>query len=202
MVDKMFTGLVAGKGVIAEHLDRDGDIQLSINTPDGFLVDAVVGESICVNGVCLTATSFQDDAFSCDVSKETINCSTLGELKTGVSVNLERALLPSNRLGGHIVSGHVDGVGEVVDRTADGQSTRFSIKAPDELAKYIAAKGSITINGVSLTVNAVEKSVFSVNIIPHSFTITNLDELNTGSRVNLEVDIIARHVERMLNYKD
>jgi len=196
----MFTGLVAGTGTIAASNARAGDVEFWVQVPDDFLQDAELGESICVNGVCLTATAFKDQQFCCDVSNETLECTTLGQLSPGVTVNLERALLPTSRLGGHIVSGHVDGVGTVIARDTDARSTVFKIEAPSELAKYIAAKGSITVNGVSLTVNSVEGAVFSINIIPHTFTITNLNELTTGSLVNLEVDIIARHVERMLSH--
>jgi len=198
----MFTGLVAGTGNIVATNQRDGDVEFWVQAPDDFLLDAELGESICVNGVCLTATAFKDQQFSCDVSNETLECTTLGQLRPGATVNLERALLPTSRLGGHIVSGHVDGVGTVLERHTDARSTVFKIEAPLELSKYIAAKGSVTINGVSLTVNAVEGAVFSINIIPHTFSVTNLDELITGSLVNLEVDIIARHVERMLSHKD
>jgi len=198
----MFTGLVAGKGVIAECIKRGEDVSFWVQCPAEFLADAELGESICVDGVCLTATEFKQDHFWCDVSNETLQCTTLGELAENVAVNLERALLPTSRLGGHIVSGHVDGIAEVVTRHTDGASTVFGIQAPDRLAKYIAAKGSVTINGVSLTVNAVDKSVFSLNIIPHTLMMTTLDRLKPGARVNLEVDIIARHVERMLNPDD
>ncbi len=195
----MFTGLVETTGEILEAKETNGDITLRVHVPDGFLDHAELGESISVNGVCLTAINFTDVAFSCDVSNETLRCSTLGSLQSGSRVNLERALLPTSRLGGHIVSGHVDGMGRVESRTNDARSTCFSISAPDDIAKYIAAKGSITINGVSLTVNSVDGNNFSVNIIPHTMEITNLNDLETGAPVNLEVDIIARHVERLLS---
>lgn len=198
----MFTGLVETTGEILEVTQVDGDVTLRVHVPEGFLHDAQLGESISVNGVCLTAINLTDQAFTCDVSNETLRCSTLGALETGSKINLERALLPTSRLGGHIVSGHVDGIGTVVSREVDARSTCFTLNAPPEIAKYIAAKGSITINGVSLTVNTVAGDDFTVNIIPHTFEITNLDELQASSPVNLEVDIIARHVERMLSRDD
>lgn len=198
----MFTGLVETTGEILEAKETAGDVTLRVRVPEGFLEHAELGESISVNGVCLTAINFTELAFSCDVSNETLRCTTLGDVKAGSRVNLERALLPTSRLGGHIVSGHVDGMGSVVSRSTDARSTCFSIKAPSDLAKYIAAKGSITLNGVSLTVNSVDGDDFSVNIIPHTMEITNLNELETGATVNLEVDIIARHVERMLSRED
>lgn len=195
----MFTGLVEATGEILEAIETKGDITLRVHVPDGFLEHVELGESISVNGVCLTAINFTDTAFSCDVSNETLRCSTLGNVKPGSIVNLERALLPTSRLGGHIVSGHVDGMGKVESLTTDARSTCFILSAPPELAKYIAAKGSITINGVSLTVNSVDGDNFSVNIIPHTMEMTNLNELESGATVNLEVDIIARHVERLLD---
>ena len=195
----MFTGLVEATGEILEAIETEGDITLRVRVPDGFLEHVELGESISVNGVCLTAINFTDTAFSCDVSNETLRCTTLGQVQPGSIVNLERALLPTSRLGGHIVSGHVDGLGKVDSLTTDARSTSFILSAPPELSKYIAAKGSITINGVSLTVNSVDGDTFSVNIIPHTMEMTNLNELQSGTTVNLEVDIIARHVERLLD---
>ena len=192
----MFTGIIQTVGQVAAIDRRGGDARLRIvglSLPDGTL-----GESIAVSGVCLTAVEFIDDGFVADVSAETLACTTLGAWSVGQRVNLERALAVGERLGGHIVSGHVDGVGELVSRQADGRSQRFVLRAPAALARYIAAKGSITVDGVSLTVNTVSGAEFGVNIVPHTLTHTSLDALRAGSRVNLEVDLLARYLERLL----
>jgi riboflavin synthase len=160
--------------------------------------DVRLGDSIAVSGVCLTVIDFTTQEFSADVSNETLSRTTLGGLKPGARVNLEKALTPTTRLGGHLVSGHVDGVGKVLERTHDARSVRFRIEAPAALAKYIARKGSICVDGVSLTVNAVMGAVFELNIVPHTLAETTLDEYAAGRRVNLEVDLIARYLERLL----
>jgi riboflavin synthase len=159
--------------------------------------DVQLGDSIAVNGVCLTAVQIDGRTFTVDVSRETLNC-TVGLEHQGARVNLEKALRLSDRLGGHLVSGHVDGVGEVVAFNDIGESWRLVVRAPHQLAKFIAVKGSITINGVSLTVNHVTGSEFEVNLIPHTLDVTTLNELRTGAKVNLEIDLIARYVERMM----
>jgi riboflavin synthase len=161
------------------------------------LSDVQAGDSIAVNGVCLTVITHTVDSFTADVSSETLNC-TEGLGAIGAPVNLEKALRLADRLGGHLVSGHVDGVGEVITFSDLGESWRLDARAPQSLAKYIAIKGSITLNGVSLTVNHVNGNEFSVNLIPHTLLTTNLKNLRAGSRINLEVDLIARYVERML----
>ncbi|HEY0674943.1 MAG TPA: riboflavin synthase [Immundisolibacter sp.] len=192
----MFTGIIQTVGQVTAIDRRGGDARLRIvglSLPDGTL-----GESIAVSGVCLTAVEFIEDGFVADVSAETLACTTLGAWSVGQRVNLERALAVGERLGGHIVSGHVDGVGELVSRQADGRSQRFVLRAPAALARYIAAKGSITVDGVSLTVNTVIGAEFGVNIVPHTLTHTSLDALRAGSRVNLEVDLLARYLERLL----
>ncbi len=192
----MFTGIIQTVGQVAVIDRRGGDARLRIaGLP---LPDGTLGESIAVSGVCLTAVEFTDDCFAADVSGETLACTTLGAWSVGQRVNLERALAVGERLGGHIVSGHVDGVGEVVSRQADGRSQRFILRAPAALARYIAAKGSITVDGVSLTVNTVDGAQFGVNIVPHTLTHTSLDALRAGSRVNLEVDLLARYLERLV----
>ncbi|MBD3609519.1 MAG: riboflavin synthase, partial [Gammaproteobacteria bacterium] len=160
--------------------------------------DVKLGDSIAVNGVCLTAVELPGNGFWADVSGETLARSNMGDFQVGFKVNLEKALTPTTRLGGHLVSGHGDGVGEVAERFDDGRSVRFRIKAPDELAKYIAEKGSICVDGISLTVNAVEGAIFDLNIVPHTLQETTMEGFQPGTRVHLEVDIIARYLERML----
>lgn len=193
----MFSGIIADIGTITRAEDRSGGLRLSVSTHTLGLDDVQLGDSIAVNGVCLTVVEKKNDLFTVDVSRETLNC-TVGLEQQGARVNLEKALRLSDRLGGHLVSGHVDGVGEVVVFTNLGESWKLTVRAPQVLAKYIAVKGSITINGVSLTVNEVGGTVFSVNLIPHTLAVTTLNELHAGASVNLEIDLIARYVERML----
>ena len=194
----MFTGIIAVIGNITKIEPKDGDCRLTINTGKLSLADTQLGDSIAVNGVCLTAIELGKQHFSADVSNETLSRSTLKTAAVGTPVNLELALAPTTRLGGHIVSGHVDGIGELIELKPDARSKRLSFKAPDELAKYIAEKGSITINGISLTVNAVNGAVFSVNIVPHTLKETTLAAIKVGEKVNLEVDLLARYLERLL----
>jgi len=193
----MFSGIIADIGSIKQASDRDGGLRLVIATDVLGLGDVHAGDSIAVNGVCLTVITHDVMNFTVDVSRETLNC-TEGLDAIGAPVNLEKALRLSDRLGGHLVSGHVDGVGEVVEFTDLGESWKLVVRAPQTLAKYIAVKGSVTINGVSLTVNQVKDGEFSVNLIPHTLLMTNLKNLGADSRVNLEVDLIARYVERMM----
>lgn len=195
----MFTGIVQAVGTVAAIENHGGDRSFRLQTGKLDLADVALGDSIAVNGVCLTAVAlFPGDGFRADVSGETLACTTLGKLAVGNRVNLEKALTPSTRLGGHLVSGHVDGVGKVASRTMDARSVQFRIEAPATLAKYIAAKGSICCDGVSLTVNAVDAAVFDLNIVPHTLAVTTLDNWRVGVPVNLEVDIIARYLERLL----
>lgn len=194
----MFTGIIQSVGNIQSLEMRNGDARLTIGVGSLDIKDAALGDSIAVNGVCLTAIELTDSSFSADVSGETLSRTTLGDLKPGSSVNLEMALTPTTHLGGHLVSGHVDGVGEVVRRWPDARSERFIIRAPDNLAKYIAEKGSICVDGISLTVNAVSGSEFELNIVPHTLGATTMGDFKAGQRVNLEVDIIARYLERLL----
>ncbi len=194
----MFTGIIQAIGKIA-RIEKTGiDSRVFIQTGKLKLDDVKLGDSIAVNGVCLTAVDLPGDGFWADVSAETLAKTAFREIKTGSRVNLEKAVQASTHLGGHIVSGHVDGVGTIILREDAGRSVHFKIRAPDALAKYIAAKGSICVNGISLTVNAVDGAVFDLNIVPHTLEETTLNDHVNGSRVNLEVDIIARYLERLM----
>jgi riboflavin synthase len=192
----MFTGLVASLGKIVAAEASDGGLRLRIETLAGFLADVAAGDSIAVNGVCLTATRLEGSAFEADVSPETLSC-TAG-FAQDAPVNLEKSLRLSDRLGGHLVSGHVDGVARVVSINAAGDNRIVTFAAPAALAKYIARKGSVALDGVSLTVNAVDGARFSVNLIPHTLQVTGLRDLKVGDKVNLEVDLLARYAERLL----
>jgi riboflavin synthase len=194
----MFTGLIQAIGKISaiEKSGSDQRIEIYSDKLDFATVDN--GHSISVNGVCLTVTGLHDRRFSVDVSGETLSCTTLGELGIGHEVNLEQSLTPSSRLGGHFVSGHVDGVGLIETRREEGRSIRFTVSAPGSLARYIAGKGSICVDGVSLTVNHVSGHKFDVNIIPHTLQETIIKYYKPGTRINLEVDLIARYLERLL----
>jgi len=194
----MFTGIIESIGKIAKMEKRGGDVRLHIATGKLDLSDVALGDSIAVNGVCLTAVVLPGDGFVADVSNETLSLTSLGQLSTGSPVNLEKALTMSTRLGGHLVSGHVDGLGEVIAKSEDARSIRFTVKAPDDLAKYIAHKGSITVDGTSLTVNAVKGAEFELNIVPHTAQETIMSEYEVGRKVNLEVDLVARYLERLL----
>lgn len=193
----MFSGIVADVGIIKRAEDREGGLRLSVATEVLGMEDVKLGDSIAVNGVCLTVIELEGHTFTVDVSRATLDC-TVGLERQGGHVNLEKALRLSDRLGGHLVTGHVDGVGEVVAFNDIGESWRLVVRAPHSLAKYIAVKGSITINGVSLTVNHVSGNEFEVNLIPHTLEVTTLNELKAGAKVNLEIDLIARYVERMM----
>ena len=193
----MFRGIIADVGSIKQASDREGGLRLLIATRALDLGDVQLGDSIAVNGVCLTVVEQNGNDFAVDVSRETLSC-TVGLEESGAPVNLEKALRLADRLGGHLVSGHVDGVGEVVEFADLGESWKLAVNVPQALAKFIAIKGSITIDGVSLTINKVSGREFSVNLIPHTLKQTNLNKLRAGSRVNLEVDLIARYVERMM----
>jgi riboflavin synthase len=195
----MFTGIVQGVATVRAIEPRGGDVTLVFDTAGISLADIELGGSIAVSGVCLTATRFDDGSFAADVSRETLSLTTLGDWVAGTRVNLEKALLAGQALGGHYVTGHVDGVGEMVSRRDDARSVRMEFKVPPELARYVARKGSICIDGVSLTVNGARGDRFDVNLVPHTLEVTTLGGLQSGSRVNLEVDIIARYVERMMH---
>ncbi len=193
----MFTGIIEAMGEMAELQPRGGDFRLRIRSGRLDLGDVDLGDSIAVNGVCLTVVGLPGDGFLADVSRETLSLTTLGALKPGDRVNLEKALTLASRLGGHLVSGHVDGLGSVIERHDDARSVRFTIEAPAELAKYIAHKGSITVDGTSLTVNAVNGRCFELNIVPHTLQETIIEGYLPGRRVNLEVDLVARYLERL-----
>ncbi|MEI2773536.1 MAG: riboflavin synthase [Candidatus Competibacter sp.] len=194
----MFTGIIAAVGTITALQPRSGDVRLRITAGKLDLSDVQLGDSIAVSGVCLTAVELPGDGFWADASRETLECTILGGAAPGMKVNLEKALTPTTRLGGHLVSGHVDGIGTVTEWRLDGRSWRLRIQAPDALARYIAAKGSICVDGVSLTINRVDGAAFELNIVPHTLAETTLADFKTGRRVNLEVDLIARYLERLL----
>lgn len=198
----MFTGIVTAVGRIAASTPHEGGLRLSIDADGLPGEDLVLGESIAVAGVCLTVTAAQGRRFACDVSGETLRLTTLGQREVGDAVNLERALRAGDRLGGHLVSGHVDGIGRLRATGEDGLSRLFAFEAPAPLRRYLAAKGSITIDGTSLTVNAVDGDGFTVNLIPHTLAHTTLGTLAPGDPVNLEVDQVARYVERLLAWRD
>jgi len=193
----MFTGIIQSLGSIQAMHGFGADSRLRIAAPELPLRSMSVGESIAVNGVCLTAVSYTDSGFEADVSGETLSRTSLGRLGPGSSVNLERALLPQTPLGGHLVAGHVDGLGELVSREPDGRSERFRFRIPERLGRYVAEKGSICVDGVSLTVNAVDGAEFEVNLVPHTLGVTTLGALRPQVQVNIEVDIIARYLERL-----
>jgi riboflavin synthase len=194
----MFTGIIQSVGHLRRLERRGGDVRLEIGTGKLDLSDVKGGDSIATNGVCLTVVGQGADWFAADVSLETLSLTTLGNLSTGSPLNLEKSLGVTDRLGGHMVSGHVDGVGEVLSLGQDGRSWRYTLRAPDQLARYIARKGSICIDGVSLTVNAVNGAEFELNIIPATMRETVFEGYRAGSRVNLEVDLVARYLERLL----
>jgi riboflavin synthase len=193
----MFTGIIAATGQVSRIQNISGDWRLTISSETLDFSGAQKGDSIAVSGVCLTALALAPQQFSADVSRETLACTTLQNWREGELVNLELALQPHSRLGGHIVSGHVDGVGEVVSRTRDARSERLVVRVPPELARYIAHKGSVCLDGVSLTVNEVNGNEFGVNIIPHTAGMTTLHLYQPGRRLNVEVDVIARYLERL-----
>src|SRR6201996_8227289 len=194
----VFTGIVQDVGKVRARDNRGGDARIVIAFNHMKSDDFRIGDSICVQGCCLTAVELLDDAFTADVSRETLSLTTLGDLAVGSPVNLEPSLKAGDALGGHLVSGHIDGVAEIVSISGDARSSRIKIAVPSDLARYIARKGSVAVDGVSLTVNEVDGNEFGVNIIPHTQTVTPLGKLTVGARVNLEVDQVARYVERLL----
>lgn len=194
----MFTGIIQATGTLGRREPRGGDLRVYIAAADLDPAGLGTGESIAVNGVCLTAAALDDGGFWADVSRETLEFTTLGELERGAPVNLERSLTLAQPLGGHLVSGHVDGVGRLLSVRGDARSYRLTIEAPHALARYVARKGSIAVDGISLTVNDVAETAFELNIVPHTWTHTNLRQVSEGGRVNLEVDVVARYLERLL----
>jgi riboflavin synthase len=196
----MFTGIIQDTGTVASLTARGGDVRLAIRVGRLDLSQTAIGDSICVQGCCVTAVALSAQGFEADLSRETLGLTTLGELAVGATVNLEPALRAGDALGGHLVSGHVDGIAKLVSRSADARSTRMVFEAPAALARFIARKGSVALNGVSLTVNEVDGVQFGVNLIPHTLEVTTLGELVPGSAVNLEIDQVARYVERLAAY--
>ena len=194
----MFTGIIETTATVESLQRLQSEWRLVVGSGELDLADLQIGDSIAVSGCCLTVVELSIDSFAADVSGETMNCATLGSLKPGSRVNLEKAMLATSRFGGHIVSGHIDGVGKLVDSTADGGSIRMEFDAPIALAKYIAAKGSICIDGASLTVNEVSGATFTINVIPHTQTETTIGDYVVGRGVNLEVDLVARYLERLM----
>ena len=196
----MFTGIVAATGILQSRQSCDGDLRLRFEVPQELISDTKIGDSISVSGVCLTMLDLDGKSFSADVSVETLDKTSLGSRDEGDRVNLELALRASDRLGGHLVSGHVDGLAELVSRTVDARSERFVFESGSELARFIAAKGSVCLDGVSLTVNEVADNQFSICIIPHTLAVTTLGSLAAGQKVNLEVDQIARYLDHLNQY--
>ena len=194
----MFTGIIRAKGSIGAIEKRGGDVRLRVTTPDLPWSEYEIGDSIAVNGVCLTAVRLLDNGFDTDVSVETLDVTTLKQLAVGDAVNLEPALRVGDALGGHLVSGHVDGIGRMTARADDARSVRMTFEVPGELSRYIAKKGSICVDGVSLTINEVSGNTFGLNIIPHTAEVTTMGAYEAGTAVNIEVDLLARYIERML----
>lgn len=196
----MFTGIIKAVGRISEMRPQGGDLRLTVRSPALSWRDFEPGESIAVNGVCLTATRLLADGFETDVSRETLDVTALGGMLEGGEVNLEPSLAVGERLGGHLVSGHVDCVGTVTSRRPDARSVRIDIALPDQFARYVARKGSVCVDGVSLTVNEVVGSTFSVNIVPHTAEHTIIESYRAGTRVNIEVDLLMRYLERLMQH--
>ncbi|MGX5172958.1 riboflavin synthase [Aliikangiella sp. IMCC44653] len=194
----MFTGIIEAVGKIAEIETRSGDSRLKIAVGKLDMSDVALGDSIACNGVCLTVVEFGDNFYTADVSAESLKLTTLSQVNVGTAVNLEKALTPTTRLGGHLVSGHVDGVAEIVAIVKQARSVQYWVKPPQDLAKYIAKKGSITVDGVSLTVNDLDGDNFMLNLVPHTIQETTALHYQVGSKVNLEVDLLARYLERLL----
>lgn len=194
----MFTGIIEAVGKVQSVRQAGGDVRLSIDAAGLDMNDVKLGDSIATSGVCLTVVDFGAHWYAADVSLETISRTSLSGWKTGTRVNLEKALLPTTRLGGHLVSGHVDGLGEITLARQDARSLYFEVKAPDALAKYMAEKGSITVDGISLTINHLNGALMSLNLVPHTATQTTINDWQVGSKVNLEIDVLARYLERLL----
>jgi riboflavin synthase len=194
----MFTGIIEAIGSVKSLQEIKSEWKLVLKAEKLDMSDVKLGDSIAVSGCCLTVVEMSDSSFGADVSNETLRCTSLGSLKTGSRVNLEKAMMATDRFGGHIVSGHVDGVGKLVSSSQEGQSIKLTFEVPDDLRKYIAAKGSICIDGTSLTVNEVSANTFSINVIPHTQEETIIGEYGAGRVVNLEVDLVARYLERLM----
>lgn len=196
----MFTGIIQAVGSLAAVTPTGGDVRLTVNAPGLGLDDTALGDSIAVNGVCLTVTDKTGDQFSVDCSRETLDLTSIGQLKSGAPVNLEKALTLSTPLGGHLVSGHVDGLGKIEARHDSARATEFWVNVPETLARYIARKGSVAVDGISLTINEVDHTRFRLTIIPHTLDVTIMNEYQPGRKVNIEVDVIARYAERLMQF--
>lgn len=198
----MFTGIITAIGVVSaiEPLGQGQDMRLVIDTPKGWLAGTEIGASIACSGCCLTVVTLGEDRFTVEVSAESLSKTTLGGWRVGSRINLERALKMGDEMGGHVVSGHVDGLGDVLSETPENGSTRWLFRLPDGLARFVAPKGSVTVNGVSLTVNEVQGNSFGVNVIPHTGTVTTFADLKPGDRVNIEIDMLARYVARLQEF--
>lgn len=198
----MFTGIVEAVGQLTAITPKGEDVTITVNIGKLDMSDVKLGDSIATNGVCLTVVDFNDTSYSADLSLETLKKSGFADYKAGDKVNLEKAMLPTTRFGGHIVSGHVDGVGEIVERNIVGRAIEFWVELPEELNKYVAEKGSITVDGISLTVNDLRKNAFKLTIVPHTTQETTIDSFQVGRKVNLEVDVLARYLERLLQARE
>ncbi|MBC7752002.1 MAG: riboflavin synthase [Candidatus Saccharibacteria bacterium] len=205
----MFTGIIESVGLVRAITPQGGDVRVTIQTTSGqsgtqkkamglSMHDVHLGDSIATNGICLTVVEMGADYYVADVSGETLRRTTLGQWKAGTRVNLEKALLPTTRLGGHIVSGHVDGLGEIIVQRQDARSLYFEVRAPRELARYLSEKGSVTVDGISLTINQLSGATLSLNLVPHTANNTTISDWKMGSLVNLEVDVLARYLERLM----
>ncbi|WP_194437495.1 riboflavin synthase [Vibrio fluminensis] len=194
----MFTGIVEAVGTLTAITPKGEDISVTVDSGKLDMRDVKLGDSIATNGVCLTVVAYNDHSYTADLSLETLNKTGFSQYQVGGKVNLEKAMLPTTRFGGHIVSGHVDGVGEIVERNQVGRAIEFWVEMPEEISKYVAEKGSITVDGISLTVNALRKNAFKLTIVPHTGEETTIADFHVGRKVNLEVDVLARYMERLL----
>ncbi|MBD1564956.1 riboflavin synthase [Vibrio sp. SA48] len=194
----MFTGIVEAVGTLAAITPKGEDISVTVNVGNLDMADVKLGDSIATNGVCLTVVDFGSHHYSADLSFETLNKTGFTAYQVGDKLNLEKAMLPTTRFGGHIVSGHVDGVGEIIERNSVGRAIELWVAMPNELNKYVAEKGSVTVDGISLTVNELRKNAFKLTIVPHTSEETTINDFHVGRKVNLEVDVLARYMERLL----
>lgn len=194
----MFTGIIEAVGTLTAITPKGEDVSVTVDASKLDMSDVHLGDSIATNGVCLTVIEFNDHSYTADLSLETLNKTGFTQYQVGDKVNLEKAMLPTTRFGGHIVSGHVDGVGEIVERNQVGRSVEFWVQMPQEISKYVAEKGSVTVDGISLTVNALRKNAFKLTIVPHTSSETTINDFQVGRKVNLEVDVLARYMERLL----
>jgi riboflavin synthase len=198
----MFTGIVETVGRLTALTSKGADISIQVNSGSLDMSDVKLGDSIATNGVCLTVVAMTSNSYSADLSVETLKKTGFAHYKVGDRVNLEKAMLPTTRFGGHIVSGHVDGVGEIIEKNQVGRAIDFWVAMPSDISKYVAEKGSITVDGISLTVNELRKSAFKLTIVPHTSSQTTIDEFEVGRKVNLEVDVMARYLERLMSAQE